>query len=730
MSSSLGSISHGGGGGDEEAEEEEVPEEIEVEEIEEVISAPASTNSLQGAASSPRKKQQQQKSRSLFNLDDCPSTVGAMNPSKYDSDDLLAGSNLAVHFEVESNPSDSLDQLLNDLHAEDAAAEERDESPPSEVILLNDQIVSINSLKEQQEHQHHDDHNHPQTEPGTTTNCSTTNDISEIIPDDVSSQQPKYSEDTTEHEGEEEEEEVATPTVVPSESFEPEQTTTTTRDSPIMEMKTIPPVINDPTDIASLVTIVKPMERCLDFGKEVLEDISEESEQALESLKVDELRVYSVTKPSPPVLLKTFSEGSFFDPKAEPASSSPGDMPLQETAFNSLDGNKLNKRTQDASDILLKEALSKESLSMVTNTSVTEYRVLQDEYLSRVYNIKGEIAERDELIEKLTESLQESLNERDHLQERGLEMAEELKALKGQLTEAVESLKQQQQLPPWRSDDRLASQRLSEVSMELVSDDDEGDGDLSKQIEAFQKYLNAEELRVFLMVQKKFGAYLEEELGRVRLKHDGELKLLRDSLATEKETLERELAQSRDVKAVEVVVAQVKEELQVKHALEMAGLREYFEKKCTELEKQYSEDVISQSQKHSSLDSESELSGDDELPIGGMMVMSPRKAPILEVVKEVDLKGKSLSEVKSVYEERIRTINLRYEDQLNVLRGKLQHYERRNADDELMVRADLFSVAKGSMIAVAYLCAVDSFVSHRMRIEIILILWLQFAIPV
>lgn len=686
MSSSSAIISHG-----DEEEEEEVPEEIEVE-IEEVISGSVTSAPLESTRSkAPVADQQaasskQQKQRSLFNLDD------AMNPANYDSDDVLAGGNLAVHFHAESEPSDSLDQLLNDLRVEDAV-EDRDDSPQSEVILLNDQIVSIHSLKERQDH-----HN---TEPGTATNCSTTNDISEIIPDDASKSLPKYSEDT-EHEQDEVEEEAATPTVVPSASFEEERSTT--KESPVVvEEELLRTTTTTTSEVsASVITLVKPMERCLDFGKEVLEDISEESEQALESLKVDEMRVYSVTKPNPPVLLKTFSDASFFDPKVLMNSASGAATAAQET-FNSLDGNKFN--VDDAA--LLKEAQSKDSLSIVTNTSATEYRALQDEYLARVYNIKGEIAERDDLIEKLTESLQESLNERDHLQEKGLEMAEELQQLQSQLSEAVENLRQQNQKQNWRTDD-MASQMLSEVSMDLVSDDDdeyEREGrkkdskhlksgvivaELPKQVEEFQKYLNAEELRIFQMVQKKFDAYHEEELEKARLRHAGELKLLRDSLETEKQTLERELAQSRDVAAIDAVVAGVREELHSKHAQEMAGLREYFEKKCTELEKQYSEEVFSQSQKHSSLDSESELSG-DELPIGGMVMSprSPKKASNLGVALSKDLVIKGTADIedsKLAYEERIR----RYEDQLKVLRNKLQHYERRNADDELMVSEEIY----------------------------------------
>lgn len=672
--------------------EEEVPEEIEVEEIEEVISAiddGSEVAAIQSKVHSQagQKKQQQQHqqepgppttTRALFNLD---SSGGQMD---YASEELLKGENIAAHFQTDDESlSDSLDQILNDLRSEDGS-EARGQSPQSEVILLNDQIVSINSLKEKQEHT---------ADQATTTNCSTTNDISEIVPDEnTSKSSPKYSdvqeEDVNTEEEPQPDNEPDEQTPVPSKSYEIHSNKLPLSNPP--QPMELPRIVNEEAT-------VKPMERCLDFGKEVLEDISEESEQALESLKVDQLRVYSVTsKPTGPhsLLTKTFSEGSFFDPKHVPAMDVNALRQAAEMGHNSLD-TKLNKT--DSCTMIGPEdgAQSKESLkdhsSIVTNTS-TEYRLVQDEYLTRLHSIKTEITERDQLIEKLTESLQESLKERDTLQEVGLEMADELKQLKSQLREAVENLRQSRP-PNWRAED-VTSQRLSEVSMDLVSDDEDlyaGTSERreiatfvelakgpSKQIEEFQKYLNAEELRIFFMVQKKFDAYLEEELEKVRLKHDGELKLLKDSLETEK--------QSRELMASSVDVAGLKEELQAKHAQEMAGLREYFEKKCTELEKQYSEEVFSQSQKHSSMDSESEME-EDELPIGGIVISprSPRKS--LQSVDSAELKGKNAEQVKVIYEERMKSMNQRFEEQLNVLRGKLQHYERRNADDELMVRA-------------------------------------------
>lgn len=140
----------------------------------------------------------------------------------------------------------------------------------------------------------------------------------------------------------------------------------------------------------------------------------------------------------------------------------------------------------------------------------------------------------------------------------------------------------------------------------------------SKQIQEFLKFLSPDEMRIFNMVQKKFDDYLQREIEVVTARHDDEMKILTDRLETEKNEKDAEMSKLRQllssVKSGSSEVVQLRQELETQHAQEMADLRCYFERKCSELEKQYSEEVFSQQSRRHSNDSGSDVS-DREFPI-------------------------------------------------------------------------------------------------------------------
>lgn len=183
-------------------------------------------------------------------------------------------------------------------------------------------------------------------------------------------------------------------------------------------------------------------------------------------------------------------------------------------------------------------------------------------------------------------------------------------------------------------------QRISEISIDLVSESDEcaddagllavGTGTTNtvadteelqrplsrtessaplQQIEQFQRFLSADEKRIFFMVQNKFNEYLAEELANVRQQHEGELKILADTLDAEKlekETEVRPIYFLYEFIFIRLFVLQVnrlrqllantkggspellelRRELESIHGREMEDLRTYFERKCADLEKQ------------------------------------------------------------------------------------------------------------------------------------------------
>ncbi|CAD7081196.1 unnamed protein product [Hermetia illucens] len=215
----------------------------------------------------------------------------------------------------------------------------------------------------------------------------------------------------------------------------------------------------------------------------------------------------------------------------------------------------------------------RDSSSLATTTS-TEYRTLLDDFAPKVFNFPDELIQRDQLIEKLTESLQQSVKVREELQTQSEALSGEVQQLRKQLAETLEQFKK----PYWPRDQESSTtgQRLSEIEIDLVSESDEDLGEhfltdneekmstsnrnsrerqlgdmigvnmtsfenfepgpipASKQIEQFQKYLNSDEMRIYFMVQKKFDDYLSEEIEKVKMKYEAEIKMLTEQLEIEK----------------------------------------------------------------------------------------------------------------------------------------------------------------------------------------------------
>lgn len=149
----------------------------------------------------------------------------------------------------------------------------------------------------------------------------------------------------------------------------------------------------------------------------------------------------------------------------------------------------------------------------------------------------------------------------EQLRFQGDKLMAEVMQLRKQVSETGEFVRRTQ----WMRD-QGGSQRLSEISIDLVESDDNFDDveknftdieeksyqtterqsvdgaayesfeplPISKQIEQFQKYLSQDELRIFFMVQSKFHDYLSQEVEKVKNKYDVELKTLNDQMESEK----------------------------------------------------------------------------------------------------------------------------------------------------------------------------------------------------
>lgn len=123
-------------------------------------------------------------------------------------------------------------------------------------------------------------------------------------------------------------------------------------------------------------------------------------------------------------------------------------------------------------------------------------------------------------------------------------------------------------------------------------------------------------------------------------------------------------------------------ELEVRHAKEMEELRTYFERKCLQMEKQYSEEVFSQQSKRISDDSETEELTDD-LYFGGagdcLNASNSRAATpgaIEESLRIRLLDAENQTRIETEYESDMRALRQELEHKVNEVQSIKAVYEK------------------------------------------------------
>ncbi|XP_033149659.1 rootletin isoform X7 [Drosophila busckii] len=435
---------------------------------------------------------------------------------------------------------------------------------------------------------------------------------------------------------------------------------------------------------------LKQMERVpmSEFSKDVLEDITEESERLL-SLSTNAEEQQSLSIEESKTLLaagKLASSSSVISLNMlQQLETQVQQLQQQlETKDNCLAS--LNLQLESARrETSTGPGSARDSSSLQTNS--TEYRTLQEEYGAQTLDIYVELSRRDDMIAKLTESLQQSLGVREQLQTDAERLGGELQAMRRQLAEAMHKMKGSSD---WEAQ---AGARLSEISMDLISesedelaphlpnDDDEHDLGVqplppewppafSKQIEQFQKCLLPGELRPFLLVQRKFDDYLTQQLAQSKAEHAAELSRWQSE----------------------------QQQSEATHTKQMEELRKYFEQRCADLEKQYSDEIFSHKSQQLGGDSSSECSEAEQLPLElpskdstprkrkrAELLLSPSHRQLTPSGVDASKQCKDeleIAELKIFYQTHIHELKRGHEEQLRKLTERLRFYERRQVEDE------------------------------------------------
>ncbi|XP_064073507.1 golgin subfamily B member 1-like [Vanessa tameamea] len=268
--------------------------------------------------------------------------------------------------------------------------------------------------------------------------------------------------------------------------------------------------------------------------------------------------------------------------------------------------------------------------TMSFSTLSTDYKTICEEYHIKLVHLEEAITHRDQLIEELTVSLQRSLRERDDLKHDNEHLTNEVQNLQHLAAERSHSDHDtiKAQLSDFMKYQNMLKDDSTKFYSALMS------GTASLQSSNGEKDMDREEITVnysksdlrssgsseefptgfenkLTSLLNKFEGYIEEnlrnklresliqvlcdEIGKMRVEYDTDVKevetqIKRDKLAYTIETRKlRELLAS--VKAGNVDIDELRLELNIKHEKEMENLRTYFEKKCSDMERSYSEEV-------------------------------------------------------------------------------------------------------------------------------------------
>ncbi|XP_052751503.1 pericentrin [Galleria mellonella] len=262
--------------------------------------------------------------------------------------------------------------------------------------------------------------------------------------------------------------------------------------------------------------------------------------------------------------------------------------------------------------------------------STTDYKTLGEEYHEKLEHLEDALTRRDELIKELNVSLQRYVRERDELRHENEHLTNEVQNLqhivgemsnsehdtvKGQLSDYV---KYQSMV---KDDSTKFYSALMSGGSSLQSSNGEKDMDREEITVNYSKsdlrssgssedFQTGFESKLTTIINK-FDHYIEEnlrnklresmiqvlcdEIGKIRIESDTEMKELEAQIQQDKQAYTIETRRLREllasVKAGNADIDALRQELSVKHEKEMENLRTYFEKKCTDMERSYSEEV-------------------------------------------------------------------------------------------------------------------------------------------
>lgn len=442
---------------------------------------------------------------------------------------------------------------------------------------------------------------------------------------------------------------------------------------------------------------IKKMEKINDYLKDPLDDITEEESEAesriSEAEKTNEAEKISVIEKGNQ--MRNILENSLIASKLDNTQENMN-ADLQQKSMRELQDIVMEKdmcldalncelsalaRRENFKDASGRES-SKESIReySIATTASTEYRTINDDFHVKILDIENELHERANCIEQLNLKLNLTIQEREEIQAQSEKLAQEVLELRTKMA-YIESPK--------------SSDHQTVISM--------------LQMNNFKKSLSEDESAAFSKVWNKFEIFHKTEIDQIKQNHDEEIKILTDQIRQEKKETEVEINRLRqllnNVKSMSPEVDALRQELEAKHQKEMEELRQYFERRCVDMEKQYSEDVFSQ---HVSRveDLNSDDSDPETLPDDEQLPESPKKTPkespvhrrslmetsALSSAINDDEKNLKIEEMKQSHKLKMDELYQQHDGVVKELKLKLQIAEDNFKTQEIQVRVNLYQL--------------------------------------
>ncbi|XP_022916668.2 early endosome antigen 1 isoform X1 [Onthophagus taurus] len=208
-------------------------------------------------------------------------------------------------------------------------------------------------------------------------------------------------------------------------------------------------------------------------------------------------------------------------------------------------------------------------------TSATEYKCYQDDSSNKIVNYQDAISHRDRQIRHLEDILQQMCENRDELQKQSENFVSKIHQLEKQLKEHSTEIKQHQcvsDTEQWSPNRKvnLKSTHSTDSLVEIESSLDQERSEkvsgmgINKIFRKLEQVLSPHQLVILSELKNYFEFYVQKRIDVVQDEH------------------------KKEIKEIEV---ELKKELGDKHNQELEDLRTYYEKKCVELEKNYSEEI-------------------------------------------------------------------------------------------------------------------------------------------